>query len=325
MARLGSWQLDLGTDHLSWSDEVYRIFGLQPQEFAATYEAFLERIHPDDRAAVDAAYSGSLAEDRDTYEIEHRVVRKDGEIRIVLERCEHVRDDAGQVVRSVGMVHDITERKRADEAVNAAQMKQAAQEERSRLARDLHDSVTQALFAATLKAEALALAEDSSSGGTAQVAEEVRRLNRGALAQMRTLLLELRGDPVENVPIAQLLRHLVEAAEGRSSVDVQLTIRGDAQLTPALHVAVYRITQEALSNITRHARASKAWVELILEPDTGHLVVGDNGCGFEPSACDPTHMGLRSMRERAAEAGAQLDIVTELGGGTVITVDWQRD
>ena len=326
MAQLGSWQLDLETDHLSWSDEVYRIFGLQPQEFAATYEAFLEHVHPDDRADVDAAYSGSLAEDRGSYEIEHRVVRADsGEVRIVLERCEHVRDHAGQIMRSVGMIHDITERKRAEEAVNAAQMKQAAQEERSRLARDLHDSVTQALFAATLKAEALALADDSPSSGTAQAAEEVRRLSRGALAQMRTLLLELRGDPLEDVPIAQLLRHLVEAAEGRASVDVRLSIRGEAQLPPALHEAIYRIVQEALNNVTRHAAASEAWVDLDAGADRVRLVVGDDGCGFEPSACDPTHMGLRSMRERAEQTGAQFEIATEPGRGTVIAVDWQRD
>ena len=120
------------------------------------------------------------------------------------------------------------ENARVYEAETAAQMKQAAEEERSRLARDLHDSVTQALFAATLKAEALTLADDSLPGGTAQVADEVRRLNRGALAQMRTLLLELRGDPLEDVPIGQLLRHLIEAAEGRSSVEIQLTVRGDA-------------------------------------------------------------------------------------------------
>ena len=327
MAQLGSWQLDLETDHLSWSDEVYRIFGLQPQEFAATYEAFLEHVHPDDRAAVDAAYSGSLAEDRDTYEIEHRVVRADsGEVRIVLERCEHVRDDAGRIVRSIGMVHDVTARKLAEEAETAAQMKQAALEERSRLARDLHDSVTQALFAATLKAEALTLAEDSPSSGTAQVAEEVRRLNRGALAQMRTLLLELRGDPLEDVPIAQLLRHLVEAAEGRASVDVRLSIRGEAQLPPALHEAIYRIVQEALNNVNaarqRRRRPGSIWTP---EPDGVRLVVGDDGCGFEPSACDPTHMGLRSMRERAEQTGAQFEIATEPGRGTVIAVDWQRD
>ena len=100
----------------------------------------------------------------------------------------------------------------------AARVEQAAQEERVRLARDLHDSVTQALFAATLKAEALTLAGDSLPDGVTRIAEEVRRLNHGALAEMRTLLLELRGEALEDVSVASLLRHLVEAAEGRSSV-----------------------------------------------------------------------------------------------------------
>jgi PAS domain S-box-containing protein len=117
IAHLGSWELELVQNKLTWSDEVYRIFGLQPQEFGATYEAFLERIHPEDRAAVEAAYSGSLREGR-AYEIEHRVVRKsDGEVRIVHEKCEHFRDDYGAIIRSIGMVHDVTKRKRAEDEI----------------------------------------------------------------------------------------------------------------------------------------------------------------------------------------------------------------
>jgi PAS domain S-box-containing protein len=112
IAHLGSWELDLLENRLTWSDEVYRIFGLNPQEFGATYEAFLDAVHPNDRKAVDTAYSGSLREGRDSYEIEHRVVRKaTGEIRFVHEKCTHVRDGSGRVVRSIGMVHDITESK----------------------------------------------------------------------------------------------------------------------------------------------------------------------------------------------------------------------
>ena len=118
IAHVGSWELDLATHQLTWSDEVYRIFGLRPQEFEATYEAFLDAVHPDDRVAVDDAYSGSLEEGQDSYEIEHRIVRPDsGEVRIVHEKCRHVRDAQGEVVRSVGMVQDITERKQAEKKI----------------------------------------------------------------------------------------------------------------------------------------------------------------------------------------------------------------
>jgi PAS domain S-box-containing protein len=116
IAHLGSWELDLINDRLIWSDEVYRIFGLKPREFGATYEAFLEVVHPDDRDAVDKAFSGSLSEGRNSYEIEHRVVRKQtGEIRVVYEKCYHLRDKSGKVIRSIGMVHDVTEQKKAEQ------------------------------------------------------------------------------------------------------------------------------------------------------------------------------------------------------------------
>jgi len=118
IAHLGSWELDLVSNRLSWSDEVYRIFGLKPQEFSGTYEAFLEAVHPDDRSAVDAAYACSLREGKEAYEIEHRIVRKsNGEIRVVYDKWEHVRDKTGKIIRSIGMVQDITERVKAEEEI----------------------------------------------------------------------------------------------------------------------------------------------------------------------------------------------------------------
>lgn len=115
IAHVGSWELDVDEDRLAWSDEVYRIFGLPPQATAATYGAFLNAIHPDDREAVDAAYRGSLRDGRDAYSTEHRVIRPlTGEVRYVQEKCVHERTAEGRVTRSIGIVQDVTDRKTAD-------------------------------------------------------------------------------------------------------------------------------------------------------------------------------------------------------------------
>jgi len=121
IAHVGSWELDLTTNHLIWSDEVYRIFGIEPQVFGASYEAFLDSVHPGDRAAVNNAYTASVQQNKECYGIEHRIVRRDnGEVRLMLEKCEHQRDASGNIVRSLGMVQDITERRRAEEQLRIA-------------------------------------------------------------------------------------------------------------------------------------------------------------------------------------------------------------
>jgi len=134
IAHLGSWELDLRTNTLTWSDEIFRIFGIKSQEFKATYDAFIEAVHPEDRELVDKAYTGSLKENRDEYEVEHRIIKKDcGEIRYVHEKCYHVKDKDGKVIVSMGMVHDITEKKIAEIA-----LKESEQRVRKKLESILH-------------------------------------------------------------------------------------------------------------------------------------------------------------------------------------------
>jgi PAS domain S-box-containing protein len=216
---------------------------------------------------------------------------------------------------------DVTDQRQAEEELRKRNAEKAAQEERVRLARDLHDSVTQALFAATMKAEALAFSELESPHVSAAVAD-VLRLNRGALAEMRTLLLELRGDPVAGVPLPQLLRTAVEASQCRASVDVTLSTDGLAALPPDVHEAAYRITQEALNNIVHHAHACTAFVKLGAGPAHAQLTIADDGRGFDAASPAPGHFGLVFMRERALQSGGAFTIESGAGRGTTVKVEW---
>lgn len=126
IAHLGHWDLDLQKNVLYWSDEVYRLFGLEPQEFSATYEAFLEHVHPDDRDFVNRAYSESV-NSRKGYDIEHRIVLKSGEIRYVNDRCITEYNETGKALRSLGTVLDITERKRSEETLQLQTVKLEAE------------------------------------------------------------------------------------------------------------------------------------------------------------------------------------------------------
>ena len=157
---------------------------------------------------------------------------------------------------------------RAYQVETDARMRHAAHEERTRLARDLHDSITQALFAASLKAEALT-EHDDIPARAAETAAEVRRLTRGALAQMRTLLLELRSETLADVPIEQLLRNVVEATEGRVALAEDLRLRGACH-SGSCNDDLPR-TQEALNNVVRHSGATQASVTT---------------CGWSRPACD---------------------------------------
>ncbi len=203
--------------------------------------------------------------------------------------------------------------------------------ERGRLARDLHDAVTQTLFSASLIAEAVPDSWKQSQREGEQLLSELRQLTRGALAEMRTLLLELRPAALVETSLSDLLQQLAEAAVGR--VGMPVTVTADRSLTvPAdVHVALYRITQEALNNVVKHAQATRAEVSLQRagEPDDGRraveLCIWDDGQGFDPEEVPPDHLGLGIMRERADAIGARLQLESEVGQGTRITVLWKEE
>ena len=142
----------------------------------------------------------------------------------------------------------------------------AVLEERNRLARELHDAVTQTLFSASLIAETLPSLWESDQDEGRELLKELRQLSRGALAEMRTLLMELRPAALVEASLADLLRQLGEAVTGRTGLPVTVTVEGEYALPSDIHVALYRIAQEALNNVVKHARASQVVVSLSCAP-----------------------------------------------------------
>jgi PAS domain S-box-containing protein len=213
---------------------------------------------------------------------------------------------------------------------NARLFEQAQQaavlEERQRLARELHDAVTQTLFSASLLADVLPRLLERNPAEAGRRLEELRTLTRGALAEMRALLVELRPSALEETPLADLLQRLAEAATGRTHLRAMTRVSGRcARPLPAeAQIVLYRIAQEALNNIVKHARARNALVELAYtSAGSVRLRISDDGCGFDPQAVPAGHLGLGIMRERVASIGARLRIDSREGEGTHIEVTWR--
>ncbi|MCB0036258.1 MAG: hypothetical protein KDE51_19640, partial [Anaerolineales bacterium] len=148
---------------------------------------------------------------------------------------------------------------------------------------------------------------------------------RGALAEMRALLMELRPSTLAEFTLADLLRQLTEAAIGRSRLPIELFIEGEQPLSPEVKVAFYRITQEALHNINKHAGADQVTINLLYQSERVQLIVQDNGRGFDTADIPPNSLGVGIMRERAAKIGATLIIKSQIGRGTTITVIWPAE
>jgi nitrate/nitrite-specific signal transduction histidine kinase len=204
----------------------------------------------------------------------------------------------------------------------------AAAAERNRLARDLHDAVSQTLFSVSLIAEVLPRIYTRDPVQGAQRLDELRQLTRGALAEMRSLLLELRPMALAEANLSDLLRQLGEAVTGRAGIPVEVRAEDAGRLPTDVSVALYRIAQEALNNVARHSGATTATVTLspLDEPGEGlRLEIRDDGAGFDPAGLEAGRLGLGIMRERAEAIGATLTVSSAPGRGTTVSAAWSPE
>jgi len=333
-AQEGVWDWNLETDDVVYSPRWIEMLGYTADEIEPHVSAWERLVHPDDRPRADRA-NERVAKGDPTYEAEFRIRHKNGHYVHVLSRGFPVRrEPGGPVVRIVGTHFDLTERKRAD-AERArtellARLVFAQEDERRRIAREMHDQFGEQLTALTHRINALKVACAGSpdlQSFVVSLENVAQRLDR----DVDQLVWELRPTALDDLGLRAALANYVQDWSSRTSIAAQLHTSGllDDRLSPDVETTLYRIAQEALTNVAKHSRAAR--VDIILErrPDQVLLIVEDNGVGFdvgEPATegaarpHGPGGFGLLGMQERAALVGATVEIESSAGKGTTILV-----
>lgn len=256
---------------------------------------------------------------------EQENLRKNGDKVWITWTYKPIFDEARNLKEVLCIGIDSTQQKKTEESEAQLLREKTAEEERIRLARDLHDAVSQTLFSTSLIAEVLPKVWERNKDEGLKKLEEVRLLTRGALAEMRTLLFELRPAALADAELSDLLRQLSESVIGRARVPVTLEVEGSCVMPPDVKIALYRIAQEALNNIAKHSGASHAQLTLHCQAHQVSLHIIDNGRGFDMTQPTPGSFGLGNMNERASHIGAVLKMESKIGEGTEISVDWHEN
>ena len=313
---LGIGLADVDGNVISANPAMARIFGYSDQEFL---KKNVQEFFPTNQQREEL---NQRLETEKTIQVGRLPLqRKDGDIFYANLTESRIRWGKEEVL--LGIVHDVTAEVKAEQVLKTETERKAVAEERKRLSRELHDSVTQSLYTTGLILEALPEVWQSHPDDAQESVYEIQRINRGALAEMRALLLELRPETITDQSLIDLLRQLTEAISARSDIAIVTSNVGDCHVPVDVRVSLYRITQEALNNIVKHAQASRAWVNLHCSDEGILLRIRDNGRGFDQQVKAPHKLGLDIIRDRVEEIGAELSITSQSGVGTQIEVKWR--
>lgn len=308
------WDMVAGVTR--WNHGLYSLFGYEGDS-VQTHVWWEEHIHPEDKDRVIKSITDAHLAKEDYWTDEYRFLRADETYAFVIDRGYFIYDDDKNPLHQIGAVVDITSR-----VVLAEAQAQSAIEERQRLARDLHDSVTQTLYSLTLIAEATR--RHAQNGQMDQVIAQTERLgelSQQSLKEMRLLLFELRLPVLEREGLAKALQHRLDAVEKRAGVDADLVVENVDRLPVLVEEGLFYMAHEALNNSLKHAAATKTTVSLRAMDGIVELQVVDNGKGFDVQSVNENGgMGLINLRERAQKFNAQLEITSTSEKGTSIKI-----
>jgi PAS domain S-box-containing protein len=299
------------------SDAIERMSGWPPEEMIGEHFSKIVGSQSDESASRWAA----LVREPSIEQIATQELRRPdgGTVPVEISAIGMV-DEDGRFAGIHGSARDISERARLERELRRQAGELAAGEERAHLARELHDSVTQALFSMTLVARSIEMLLDRDVAAARAQLSQLRDLQREALAEMRALIFELRPGNLEQDGLTRALRTHTQALQGRIGLPVVVESTLAERLPLAIEEVLYRVAQEALHNVVKHAGARQVRVEVERTGQGVRLRIEDDGKGFDPEAVADGHLGLAGMRARADKIGGRFSCRSEPGMGTTIEI-----
>jgi PAS domain S-box-containing protein len=328
LGNTGSWARQISTGEIYWSEEVFRIFGVDPKTTRPSRELLTQLWHPDDREFADRMIDDSTREKRD-YEMDVRILRPDGSVRYVHIRGQPVVDMNGRTDEFIGVIMDITDRKRTERALRRARERAlqarfaAVLEERTRLARDIHDTLLQGFTGIALKLVA-ASSRVTEPPESITALRELIGLAQQTLTDARRAVWDLRSPALAGGDFPGAVRNAAEDCVRGTTLELEYDVGGPPRpVDPEVEAVVVRVAQEAITNVVKHADARTVRVRLSFEARRVRMSVIDDGRGF---AVEPDfqayggHWGLLGMRERASQVQGKLSLRSTPGHGTEVVL-----
>ncbi|MES1215504.1 MAG: PAS domain-containing protein [Bacteroidota bacterium] len=321
LAHFGSWEADIITGEFKWSDEIYRIYGYDPGEVKPGQDIVLHHIHPDDRAFYQQALF-SILQDRDNYASEIRIVDRNGIHKFVYFKIVVKRNASGQLIRLLGFIQDITEKKELETQLAEQRLRQqklitevtiqAQEKERNEIGKELHDNINQVL--ATVKLF-IGLARDNV-GRMEDFCNRASKNVEFAIEEIRKLSRSLVAPSLGEVGLKDAMDDLVH--EQNTDTSFKVKFAADAvnvkEIKTDIQLMLYRIVQEQLHNIRKYANARNVLINLKQVSDKLFLSITDDGVGFDPSV-RAKGIGLKNISSRVGFHNGSMNIISSPGTG----------
>lgn len=336
LAHVGSWQSDLLEGTTQWSEETYRIFGHEPKEITPSFENLIKSVHPEDKEYVKKMTADVLLA-KNSRKFNFRIIGKDGAVKHIRSELLIERNAEGTPIKITGFNQDITEIRLAVEELKssreqlralAAYLQNIREEERTSIAREIHDELAQVLTSLKMNLTLLdkSISSDESITNKKELQDEIGAMTSvidNSVKRIRKIITELRSEVLDNLGLIPAIEWQLDEFKKKSGIETYIeNLWGEEDLEKDSSIAIYRILQEALTNIARHSKASKVNVKIEKEGNNFKIEIADNGIGIQQEELQKSKsFGVVGMRERAIILEGAFEIEDLKPNGTKITVN----